>query len=239
MRLGLPDNAREAFQFLALGAAMVLLVRLILLVLTAGSSPPSGDALQSAIAPFRDGYPLLAADAFPLRNVHPAPRIAEGGLFTLLSGTLCALPCLLVGLFRSDLLRKAMVHGGRIGLILGGGWAIWCVCAQPAGICVVRSSGLVLREGVPLMQAIPLPFTLNEHRVDWGRIQAIDRSERSHSLGCGTTQHLRIRLADEILFIAETPMPEGECDAAIALQRNQMDQLVSILASLQRQHSIN
>ncbi|MBK9175494.1 MAG: hypothetical protein IPM46_03990 [Flavobacteriales bacterium] len=239
MRIGLPDNAREAFQFLALGAAVVLAVRLLVLLLASGSGSANEDNLQSAIAPFRNGYPLLAADTFPMRNVHPAPRIAEGGLFTLLSGVLCAVPCLLVGLFRTDLLRKAVVYGGRIGLILGGAWAIWCICAQPASTCAVGSSGLVLRGSVTLMRAIPLPFTMFDHRIDWGHIQAINRTERVHSMDCGTTQHLQVQLANETIIIAESQRPEEDCEAAIAQQRAQMDLLVEHLATLQRQHSIN
>lgn len=238
MRIGLPDNAREAFQFLALGATVVLAMRLLILLLASGSDSAGGDDLQSAIAPFRSGYPLLAANEIPMRNVHPAPRIAEGGLFALLSGLACAVPGLLIGLFRTDLLRKAMVLGGRVGLVLGGAWAIWSICAQPARSCAVQPTGLVLQESISLMRAIPLPFTLFDRRIDWSLIQGIERTERADSMDCGKTQILLIQLADETITIAESQRPEGDCGSAIAQQRAQMDQLVSMLASLQRQHSI-
>jgi hypothetical protein len=102
------DNAREAFQFLALALGLVLALRLGYWGLEHWMSPASDDALGHAFAPFRAGY-LVDTRTLVLSA---APLLERLGIAVLLAiGCAAGFAVLAAGLARPLALAcRAGVH---------------------------------------------------------------------------------------------------------------------------------
>lgn len=164
----LHENAQEALQFLALGAGIILLLRLVALGLGHLGAPADGE-LAAAMAPFRNGYPLIGADTVVLGGQAIIPRIAVAFLFTLLCGTGLALLTWSVGrALRWNSLRAAVV-GARAGLLLGGAWAVYCLLCLPPRQTQVDPEGLTRTSRPAFLRTIALPFP--SHTVHWDHVE--------------------------------------------------------------------
>lgn len=236
MRPRLPENAREAFQFLALGAGIVLSIRLLGAVIS-GSSPVAHEAgLIPAAAPFNAAYPLLQGNALAVESLEPLPRIAIASLFTLLSGGMGALLGALLGkLTRKGALRHAVLLG-RAGLMVAGAWALWTLLALPRHCTIVKTDGLHCHEHICFMDRVPLPFTGTERVIPWSAVLGIETVERIESVGCGLTVMVRATLADGSWIVAMQPRATTECDSELARQRRDAEIIVREIKAFQRQH---
>lgn len=174
MKLEVPDNAREAFQFLALGVGIVLLLRLIVALVGLWGGGPESEVLSEACAPFHNGYPLVGKHALVVGGVSMIPRLALAVLFVIMSGMLFALIAWPIArLFNRSGLRAA-VMAGRTGLLLGGSWAIYCVLCLPAKWTEVKEKELALHDHRAFLGEIPWPFTGSEKRYSLDRIDTFD-----------------------------------------------------------------
>lgn len=162
MKFELADNAREAFQFLALGVAAVLVIRVVVVLIGMLSYDPDGDVLAEACKPFRNGYPLVDRHAVVVGGLELIPRIAVAGLFTLLCAALIGAVAWLLGRMFNYGGGRSMVVGGRIGLSIGGAWACYCLLCMPAKWTKVNKSELVLHERAAFLGEIPWPFSGSE-----------------------------------------------------------------------------
>lgn len=165
MKLHLPDNAREAFQFLALGVAGVLVIRLVIAAFGLWSSDVDGDALAQACAPFRNGYPLIGKHTLAVGGMQVIPRIAVAGLFVLCCGVVLALLAWPIGraLNRQD--ARPVVVGGRMGLLLGSAWAIYCLLCLPAKRAEVKPKEIVLHSQAAFLGELPWPIPGSEDHL--------------------------------------------------------------------------
>jgi hypothetical protein len=165
MKFELPDNAREAFQFLAFGVGIVLAIRLVVAGFGLWSGQAADDALAEACAPFRSGYPLIGNHTLVVGGLPMIPRLAIAGLFALLSGALLALLAWPIGKTLNLRGARALVVGGRLGLLLGGAWAIYCLLCLPAERAEVKQKEIVLHSQAAFFGEIPWPIPgSEEHR---------------------------------------------------------------------------
>ncbi len=158
MKIELPDNAREAFQFLALGAGIVLAIRLVVAAFGLWSGHVNVDPLAEACAPFRNGYPLVGKHTLVVGGLPVIPRLAVAGLFVLLCGAALALLVWPIGKVFKWQGRPTFVMGGRTGLLLGGAWAVYCLLGLPAERAEVRQKEIVLQSRTAFLGVIPWPL---------------------------------------------------------------------------------
>lgn len=235
MRLGLPENAREAFQFLLLGAGIVLALRLLWALPAAFPTAPDAEPLARASAPFAAAYPLLPHGTMALEDLEPLPRIAIAVLFTLACGAVMAvIGATLAGAARQDALR-ASVLTGRTGLILGAMWGLWCLLAVPVASSTVETDGLHLKGHRSFLGSLPLPFTASEEVIPWDEIEGVEVLDRSTAKGCGTAFDVTARTKGMERPIAAQPAGMRDCDRILARQREEALIIAQEISAFQRQ----
>ncbi|MCB9184242.1 MAG: hypothetical protein H6591_10010 [Flavobacteriales bacterium] len=236
MRLGLPENAREAVQFLALGAGIVLGIRVVIALLGSLPASPEDGSLTAALAPYRADYPLLPAQTVAVEAQAPLPRIAIASLLVLLSGAAFGL----LGGALGALLRKRplalAVLLARGGLLLAMAWALFCLLARPARSTTIASDGLHLHEHVCFLGSIPLPFGEHERIIPWRDAMHIAVAEEPGTSACGTTIVITAQVSGVPVPIAMQPVPVSDCAREIALQRANAAIIVREIKAVQRQH---
>lgn len=235
MRLGLPENAREAFQFLLLGAGIVLALRLLWALPAAFPSAPDVEPLARAWAPFAAAYPLLPHGTMAVEDLEPLPRIAIAVLFTLICGAVMAvMGAIIAGAARQDALR-ASVLTGRTGLILGGMWGLWCLLAVPVASSTVETDGLHLKGHRSFLGSLPLPLTASEEVIPWNEIEGIHVLDKNTVKGCGTAFEVLARAKGVERPIAAQPAGMGDCDRTLARQRREALIIAQEISAFQRQ----
>lgn len=235
MRLGLPENAREAFQFLLLGAGIVLALRLLWALPAAFPTALGSEPLARASAPFAAAYPLLPHGTMAVEDHEPLPRIAIAVLFTLTCGAgMAVIGATIAGAARQDALR-ASVLSGRAGLLLGGMWGIWCLLAVPVASSTVEPDGLHLKGYRSFLGSLPLPLTASEEVIPWDEIQGVHVLERNTVKGCGTAFEVMARAKGAEMPIAAQPAGMDDCDRTLARQRSEALIIAQEISAFQRQ----
>lgn len=232
MKLQVPENAREAFQFLALGAGALLVLRLVITLLGSIIGDNPAEELGMATAPYRAGYPLLREDTLAIETAGAVPRMAMAGLFTLLAGGLLALLALPVGAISKWGPLRASVFGARTGLVLGGVWAIWCLLAFPAHRVVVTDAGLVRYDSRTFLGMVAIPFTQVERTNTWQEVQALGSGgPTAPTMRCGELEEVHAMLPEGRVIIACAPPGAGECTAVRAQQKANAERLLHTLSA--------
>lgn len=231
MKLHLPDNAREAFQFLALGAGALLVVRLAIAALQLAIAPDATDTLGTATAPFRIGYPLVGESTLVIERMGATPRIAIGALFMLVVGAVLAIAAAFIGAATKWGALRATVLGARVGLVLGGTWASWCLLAFPAHHVVVSDTGLVRHDSRAFIGVLALPFTEVERSNPWQEVQALSQTAHA-TIGqrCAEIEEVRALLPEGSVIIACAAPDDGECATVLVKQKAQAERLLDILS---------
>lgn len=229
-RPGLHENAQEALQFLALGAGIVLLLRLVAIGLGLWNGNADGE-LEQAMAPFRNGYPLIGRDVVVLGGLAVIPRIAVALLFVLLCGVLWALFTWTLGrVLGWNGLRSAVI-GSRAGLLLGGVWAVYCLLCLPPRQTQVNAVGFTRTERPAFLHTIPVPFAART--THWGHRQ-IEGYEVLEQYGQdGRTSFVVVaRIGDRMEPVASHVEGEGDLDVQAHRQRAEAGWLAAALDAL-------
>lgn len=174
---GEPSNAQEAFQFLAFGAGIVLVIRLIVAAFGLWSGDASGDTLAEACAPFRNGYPLIGKHTLVVGGLPMIPRLAVAGLFVLTMGLLFAVLLLPLGAALKWGTLRGAVLGGRIGLLLGSAWAIYCLLCLPPHHVEVSEAELIRHDRAAFLGVIAWPIIRSAQAYTWNEIERIGPAE--------------------------------------------------------------
>ncbi len=225
-------NAQEAFQFLALGAGIVLVLRLLVMALGLWSDNGSGE-LEQAMAPFRNGYPLIGRDVVVLGGLAIIPRIAVGLLFVLLCGVLSALFIWPLGrLLGWNGLRSAVI-GSRAGLLLGGAWAIYCLLCLPPRQTRITSTEVERTDRTAFLSTIPLPFA--GHSTHWSKDEIDGYGAEQADQGKDASGHRVVMHArGAVVPIAWHMDPDGDRDGVDMRQRAEAKRLANALGTTLR-----
>ena len=156
MKLGLPDNAREAFQFLALGIGSLLLLRIGYLMAEYWMAPAPDDALGQLIVPFKRGYLIAHPHALVPEQSNPVGRICRAALAGVAGAAATGLTVL--GFQRALKIRsRAPWLAARVGFILCTLAAVWSAIAWPPRSMQLDAHGMLMNVR-PEVWGLALPY---------------------------------------------------------------------------------
>lgn len=203
MRFELPDNAREAFQFLAIGGGVVLAIRLAIALIVLIASSTDVDPLVAAIANYRNGYVLLAPHTLVVGGMAMIPRVSVAILFIVVSAMITAICGSLISTLISMSAIRGAVLGARIGLILSTGWVIYALLALPPVSVQVTASGLTVVEQHSFFGALSLPFIRNENVINWTDVEVISDLPGKDPNARDNTQAVMVSTSTDRFHIAQ------------------------------------
>ncbi len=214
MRATLNDNAREAFQFLMIGAGLVLVGRG--LYWAAGRWWQDGDptALARAAGIFQDGY-LVGNDTMVAGGAGIGGRLALAAVMALACGGLLAL----AGGGMARLARRSPLHvavrWARAGLLIAGMWGMYAALFLPPRSTRWTEEGPVLRERPALLGELSLPWPARDLILPWRSIGSIHaRSIASSFQGCGTMEQVIATSPDGDHVLAAIAPAGSDCESA-------------------------
>ena len=217
MKFELPENAGEAFQFLSIGAGVILVIRLAIWSIGLIADTPNADPLIAAIANYRNGYLLLDHSTLVVGGMAMIPRIAVAVLFVLATALIVAVfGYLITGLIRSTAMKGA-VQGTRIGLLLSTGWVIYALLALPPVSVRVSANDLSILERPTFLHAIAFPFGSNERTIKWSDIDYIRHQPETHTKQPDRKQQVVVISGEEVITIAQL-MDESATNGPGALE---------------------
>lgn len=203
MKIELPENAREAFQFLSIGAGVVLLIRLAVWLIGRIADTPDADPLIAAIANYRNGYLLLDPNTLVVGGMAMIPRVAVAVLFVLATALIAAV----FGYVMTRLIRRTAmngaVQGARLGLLLSTGWVIYVLLALPPVSVRVDANDLSILTRPSFLHAIAYPFGSSERVINWSDIDFIRHQPETHTKQPDRTQQVVVISGTEMIRIAQ------------------------------------
>ncbi len=229
MRAKLEDNTQEALQFLLLGGAIVLGIRLLI----AGADHligTGGDvALQEAIAGHRNGF-LLDAQSWTIGAVAIEGRLAMALLLSIGAGILFSLiGAAFAAIVERSIIAMAVIFA-RWGLVIFLFTGIYCALLLPAESIRISDQGLHHTERAEFFGGTGIPFTGKESLIHWNGLDTVlSRSESTAAGGCGTIENVVLRTTEKELVIASTIPVGSDCALAIAAAHERNERLAAML----------
>ncbi len=224
------DNSQEAFQFLSLGAGIVLLLRLVWWLvdrqLTGGGTGP--DDLFEAL---RNGY-LVGPDTVVAGGVSLPGRLAIAALTTLAGGLILSVAggWLARGLHGEPI--RAAVRGARWGMLVVGAWALYAVLFLPPVSARISEEGVRIRQRSALLGEVALPLTASERMIPWSELGIVEaRTVSSGYQGCNTQEEVVLRMEQEDIVLARIVPGTKDCATSTALARQHMQRLTALLTA--------
>ncbi len=216
MRLELEDNTRDALHFVALGAGVLLVLRLLVAGVQLLMDAPLTAELPALLATFRNGYMLPDPNVLVTGGMDLPGRLAVAGVLAALVGMFLAAAFGSIAIATGRDPRKSAIRGGRAGLLLAAAWGLYAVLLLPPSSLQVRSQGLLFTDRSALLNAISLPWPGGDHMLPWTAISGIEKRSIARSfIGCGTQEHVLAMTKEGHHVIAEL-IPRGpDCDAAL------------------------
>ena len=220
MGLRIDDNSREAFQFLLLGAGIVLLLRAGLWALDQAAGPGADDLVGSVADATRNGY-LVAPGTLVIDGTDLAGRLALATLFAVATGVLASLlGGGVANLLRREALRGA-VRGARWGLLLGGAWGLYAVLFLPPAAAHIGDTAIRLQHRPALLGTLALPWPATERHIAWSAVEHLGtRSVGNGLLWQEWREEAYVTLAgEEVAIAACTPTGSDRAEARAQAQR--------------------
>lgn len=224
------ENAQEAFQFLAMGAVVVLFVRMAYLGVLRLVNSSLDDPLSMAIADLDHGYLLADHGTMVMDSMAPSGRLALALLLTLLGSTILSLVAAgLAKLTKLDVLRSTVL-GARSGLVIFGSWSLYAALTLPPHCATVQKDGILMTQRPAFLGELTLPLKANELFIPWSTITSIEtRSIARQFKGCGSEECVVIVVGDMVHSIAGL-LPEGrDCTGSIQAARTSTERLARAL----------
>jgi hypothetical protein len=170
MRANLDDTAREALQFLLLGAGVVLLARLAHAGLVLYLDRSQAGALEAAAAPFGQGYLLPGGRTTVAGAIAPAGRLALGALLTLIAGAVAAVVVGAVVRLARMPLRNTLWPATRAAMALTGLWCLHAVLMLPPAATRITDSGIEVVQRRAFLGQVSWPLPARTVFVPWADI---------------------------------------------------------------------
>jgi hypothetical protein len=227
MRFRLDDNSQEAFQFLAIGAGMVLLARLAFWGVDRMVGGHASDALEVAIEATRNGF-LLPRNTLVVGASELTGRLAMAALLTLITASLAAAVGGAVAALLGASRTRAAVRSARWALLLAGAWCLYAVLFLPPASTRIDADGLVLTERRMLLGEIAWPLSARSRTLPWHEVDLLQpRSVSTAMHGCGSMEELVLHTQEERLVVARIIPSGGNCADDRAMASMRMEQLAS------------
>lgn len=190
-RIGLDDNTRDALHFVVLGAAVLLVLRLLVAGVVMLLDAQLTAELAVSIAGFRNGYLLRDPQLLVTGGMELPGRLASAAIAAVCAGVCLAL---LFGagarVLGGDVQRSAL-RGGRTGLVLVGVWCFYAVLFLPARGLRVDGDVITVIHRKALLDALSAPWPATEHVVPWNAITGFERRTIMNPVaGCGTEEQV-------------------------------------------------
>lgn len=230
MRIGLEDNTRDALHFVALGAGVLLVLRLLVAGVQLLLDAPLTADLPALLTMFRNGYLLHDPNTLVIGGMELPGRLAVAGVFAAFTGIVLAIAFGSIAHATGHVARKSAIRGGRAGLLLAAAWGLYAALILPPSSVRVQPQGLLFADRPALLNAMSLPWPGHEHMVPWTAISTIEQRAIARSLnGCGTQEQVVALTNESVLVIADV-VPRGpDCEASLRDARERTARLAELL----------
>lgn len=169
----LDDTAREALQFLLLGAGSILLGRL----LYSGSYhhlDPSGLGTEAeALAPFRNGYLLTEGHTLVANAIAVEGRMALAALLTLLFGCAVAAVVWVIARLIKAPARRSVLTGVRFALATSSLWCLYAALFLPPAATHIEVDGLRIVKRPAFLGQLSLPLVPERMLLSWEDVRSV------------------------------------------------------------------
>jgi hypothetical protein len=223
MAVKLDDNAREALQFLMLGAAMVLVVRLV--IGGVQMLPAEDPFLNDLVNGHRNGFLLLDAGSVVVGGLDLTGRLAVALAAALAGGLAGSLVGGALAYLMGRVPLATAVHGARAGMLLVLGFGVCSALFLPARVVQFLPAGIRVLERPALPGGLGLPLPANILLLHWNEIHEVDRRSVSISEGCGSREELLVLTPGGRQAIVSTTPSGRNCEEILRQVRAEQEQL--------------
>lgn len=229
-RIGLDDNTRDALHFVVLGAAVLLVLRLLVAGVVLLLDAQLTMDLAVSIAGFRNGFLLRDPTLLVSGGMELPGRLATAAIAAVCAG-LCV--ALLFGAGARVLggdVRRSALRGGRTGLVLVGAWCLFAVLFLPARSLRFEGDVITVIQRNALLDAISVPWPATEHVVPRNEITGFEpRTIMNSAPGCGTQEQVVMLTANGEQVIASITPRGADCELAERDAVERTTRLVTLL----------
>ncbi len=231
MRYKLEDNTQEAFQFLLLGAAIVLVLRAVIGLAGLWMGGHIDEALVGSIAEHRSGFILTDPLTIVAGGMDIYGRLAYAALLTLIAGVAGSVGgAALSRIFNGPTIPWA-VAGARAGLIIMAAAGLYSALFLPAHTVTITPHAAMIHKRATLPGGLALPWTVENTEVAWQTVTGIRQRVRDHGpQACGIQQET-VLISNEGIHLLARSVPSGvDCDESIADHRERAQRLEALIS---------
>ncbi|MDQ3101028.1 MAG: hypothetical protein M3R08_06550 [Bacteroidota bacterium] len=219
MKLKLEDNTQEAFQFLLLGAAIVLIVRAAIAGIGLWLESGSESALIEATAAYRNNFLLNNRNVIVIGGMDLFGRLSVALVLSIGAGIAGSLIAAGIARAFNRPMLPAAVLGARFGLIITLAITIYSGLFLPARSAELSDQGMRIIDRRSLPGGLSVPFSGNEELIQWKEISHLEQRSGSENTGCGVREEVLLH-SDQAGRTIASEIPSGkDCDQAIAVAK--------------------
>jgi hypothetical protein len=215
MRFKLEDNTQEAFQFILLGAAIVLVLRLAIhgagLLVSAGDP----DMLNELSAHYRNDYVITDPTVLVSGGMDITGRLSFAALLAMGAAILGGA----IGWFAArstggDTVKVA-VRAARLGLLTVLVPLLYSALLLPPGSVELTPEEAIVRRRASV-GGLGMPWPAREERIPWSSVSSVQQRRIANTGACGVMVETVLHTPDAIIPMTRTAPGGRDCDAAIA-----------------------
>lgn len=230
MKLKLEDNTQEAFQFLMLGAAIVLVIRALIAGIGLWLESGTSHELADAVSAYRNSYLLHKGNVIVIGGMDIFGRLSFAFLLAVIAGILGSI----IGAGIAKLLKRsslsAAVQGARFGLLIVFAVATYSALFLPARAVELTDEGALFLERPSLPGGSSFPLPAKSELITWDRVKDLQLHSRAEGIqGCGVHEEVILR-SDQRQRIVAVAIPSGnDCDQAIGEAQGNAERLIKAI----------
>lgn len=237
MKWELEDNTQEAFQFLMLGAGIVLAIKA--LVIGAGYlfDSGTGSQIEQITSLYRANYLLSEKNVIVIGGMELFGRLAVAFLLSIGTGITGSL----IGLIIAKTVRRSAlsfaVAGARFGLVITGSIVLYSALFLPPSSVVISDQGALFRSRISIADAISIPFTAQEVHVSWSEVRSVVHEQIPMEMqACGIIDRVvLIQNGTKRIFVEGRPQGSNCMEAIAAAQERSRTLIVMLTEEYLRQ----
>ncbi len=223
MRFKLEDNTQEAFQFLLLGAVIVLGIRLIIGGIGLWLESGTNDELLHAVSAYRNNYLLRDGTTVVTGGMDIFGRLSMAFLASLLAGVLGSVIAAGVASLSRKPTIAAAVQGARFGLLIMLALATYSALFLAARAVRLTNEGAIFLERKALPGGLSLPMPASEELLPWKAVNYLHQRSRATGLqGCGVHEEVVLQAHGQTVerLLSRTIPTGADCGRSISLAKD-------------------